>query len=152
MVRAIRQCRRHKTWVGSLGLEEPLEKVMTTHSSILPGEFHAERSLRATVHGVAKSQTRLRRLSTHMHLYLFKSPVVCLCLFCALCEWHIAFCHLPLPSQHNVYYLCTICIAVVHFLCHYHVALCGYAQVIIFLLVVTWVVASFSLLLLQTLL
>ena len=78
----------------------------------------------------SQSQTQLRRLSTHTRLYLFKSPIVCLCLFCALCEWHIAFCHLPLPSQHNVYYLSTICIAVVHFLCHYHVALCGYAQVI----------------------
>ena len=51
---------------------------------------------RATVHGVAKSQTQLRRLSTHMHLYLFKSPIVCLRLYGALCEWHIAFCHLPL--------------------------------------------------------
>ena len=63
----------------------------------------------------SQSQTQLRRLSTHTRLYLFKSPIVCLCLFCALCEWHIAFCHLPLPSQHNVYYLSTICIAVVHF-------------------------------------
>ena len=45
-----------ETWVRSLGQEDPLEKEMVTHSSILPGKFHGQRSLRATVHGVAKSQ------------------------------------------------------------------------------------------------
>ena len=48
-------------WALSLGLEDPLEKRMATHSSILawkipwteePGGLH-------TVHWVAKSQTRL---------------------------------------------------------------------------------------------
>ena len=29
-----------KTWVQSLGWEDPLEKGIATHSSILPGEFH----------------------------------------------------------------------------------------------------------------
>ena len=29
-----------ETWVGSLGWEDPLEKGMATHSSILVGEFH----------------------------------------------------------------------------------------------------------------
>ena len=33
-----------ETWVRSQGQEEPLEKEMTTHSSIL-GEFHGQRSL-----------------------------------------------------------------------------------------------------------
>ena len=32
-------------WVQSLSREEPLEKEMTTPSSILPGEFHGQRSL-----------------------------------------------------------------------------------------------------------
>ena len=50
-----------KTWVPSLGWEEPLEKGMATHSSILvgiiplieePGRLH-------TVHGVIQSQTEL---------------------------------------------------------------------------------------------
>ena len=50
-----------ETWVLSLGQEDPLEKEMATHSSILvwkipwmeePGRLH-------TVHGVTKSQTRL---------------------------------------------------------------------------------------------
>ena len=34
-----------ETWVQSLGWEETLEKEMVTHSSILPGEFHRQRSL-----------------------------------------------------------------------------------------------------------
>ena len=32
-------------WVRSLGQEDPLEKGMATHSSILAGEFHVQRSL-----------------------------------------------------------------------------------------------------------
>ena len=48
-----------ETWIRSLGQEDPLEKEMATHSSILawevpwtekPGRLH-------TVHGVSKSQT-----------------------------------------------------------------------------------------------
>ena len=34
-----------ETWVRSLGREDPLEKEMTTHSSILAGESHGRRSL-----------------------------------------------------------------------------------------------------------
>ena len=34
-----------KTQVLSLSWEEPLEKGMVTHSSILAGEFHGQRSL-----------------------------------------------------------------------------------------------------------
>ena len=33
------------TWVPSLGREDPLEKGMATHSSILPGKFHGQRRL-----------------------------------------------------------------------------------------------------------
>ena len=55
-----------ETWVRSLGREDPLEKEMVTHSSILawripwtekPGRLH-------TVHGVAKSRTRLSDFTT----------------------------------------------------------------------------------------
>ena len=47
-------------WVQILGQEDPLEKEMATHSSILAWEiFHGQRSLVATVHGVKKSQTWL---------------------------------------------------------------------------------------------
>ena len=34
-----------KTWVLSLGQKDPLEKGTATHSSILPREFHGQRSL-----------------------------------------------------------------------------------------------------------
>ena len=34
-----------ETWVRSLGWEDPLEKEMATHSSILAGKFHGWRSL-----------------------------------------------------------------------------------------------------------
>ena len=34
-----------ETQVGSLGRKDPLEKGMATHSSILPGELHGQRSL-----------------------------------------------------------------------------------------------------------
>ena len=37
---------------------------MTTHSSIIPGKFHEQKSL--AVHGVAKSQTQLR-IHTYTH-------------------------------------------------------------------------------------
>ena len=34
-----------ETWVPSLGREDPLEKGMSTHSIVLPAEFHGQRSL-----------------------------------------------------------------------------------------------------------
>ena len=37
--------KRWETQVYSLGWEDPLEKGMVTHSSILPGEFHGQGSL-----------------------------------------------------------------------------------------------------------
>ena len=49
-----------ETQVQSLGQEDPLENGMATHSSILAGEFHGQRSLWwAIVHEVAKSQILL---------------------------------------------------------------------------------------------
>ena len=50
-----------ETWVQSLGQEEPLEKGMVTHSSILAWTERAKdrRAYRATVHVVAKSRTQL---------------------------------------------------------------------------------------------
>ena len=48
------------TQVRSLGWEDPVEKEMATHSSILAWRIPwTEEPGRATVHGVAKSQTRL---------------------------------------------------------------------------------------------
>ena len=54
----------HKTWVQSLGLEDPLEKEMATHSSILAGEFHGQRN-----HGGLQSMGR-KELDTTKQLTL----------------------------------------------------------------------------------
>ena len=49
-----------KTWVQYLGWEDPLEKGIATHSSILAWRIPIDRGAQwATVHGVAKSQTPL---------------------------------------------------------------------------------------------
>ena len=50
----------HETWVRSLGWEDPLEKGMAIHSSILSWRIPIDRGAwQATVRGVAKSRTRL---------------------------------------------------------------------------------------------
>ena len=55
-----------ETWVRPLSWEDPLKKGMATHSSILAWRISMDRGARwATVHGVAKSQTRLRDLAKH---------------------------------------------------------------------------------------
>ena len=47
-----------ETWVRSLGWEDPLEKGMATHFSILVWQILTERGAWwAAVHGVAKSRT-----------------------------------------------------------------------------------------------
>ena len=49
-----------ETWVQSLGWEDPLEKGMAVHSSILAWRILMDRGTWwATVHRVAKSRTRL---------------------------------------------------------------------------------------------
>ena len=50
-------------WVPSLGWEDPLEKEMATHSSIIAWRIPKDRGVWwATVHGVIMSQTRLKLL------------------------------------------------------------------------------------------
>ena len=48
-----------ETPVQSLGQDDPLENGMQSTPVFLPGESHGHVAWRATVHGVAKSQTRL---------------------------------------------------------------------------------------------
>ena len=49
-----------KTWVQSLGWEDPLEEGMATHSSILAWRIPMDRGAwQATVHGVTRSRARL---------------------------------------------------------------------------------------------
>ena len=55
-----------ETWVLSLGWENPLEEGMATHSSIVAWRLLTDRGAWwAAVHGVAKSWTQLKRVSTH---------------------------------------------------------------------------------------
>ena len=57
-----------ETWVRFLGWEDPLEDGVETHTSILAWRIPMDRGAWwATVHGVAKSQTRLKQLSTTQH-------------------------------------------------------------------------------------
>ena len=56
-----------KTQVQSLGQEGPLEEGMATHTCILGWRIPLDGAAwQATVHSIAKSQTQLKRLSTHM--------------------------------------------------------------------------------------
>ena len=51
---------KQKTWVHSLGWEDPLEEGMATHSSILAWKIPMDRGARqAAIYGVAKSRTQL---------------------------------------------------------------------------------------------
>ena len=50
-----------KAWVRSLGWEDSLKESMATHSSILAWRIPKDRGAwQATVHGLTKSQTRLK--------------------------------------------------------------------------------------------
>ena len=55
-----------ETWVQSLGWEDPLEEGMATHSSVFAWRIPMDRGAwQATVHGVAKSRTRLSDTTQH---------------------------------------------------------------------------------------
>ena len=60
------QCRRcgFDPWVGNI----PWRRKWQPTPGLLPGESHGQRNLVGTVHGVAKSLTRLKRLSMHTHI------------------------------------------------------------------------------------
>ena len=58
-------------WVQSLGWEGPLEEGMATHSSILAWRIPMDvGAWWATVHGVAKSQTRLSDFTLLVKKYM----------------------------------------------------------------------------------
>ena len=60
----------------SLGWEDPLEEGMATHSSILAWRIPMDiGAWRATVHGVAKSQTQLSDLAQHSPFLTFS--IIC---------------------------------------------------------------------------
>ena len=52
------QCRRHETWVQSLGWKDPLEEGMATHCSFLAWRIPMDREVWwAIVHGVTQNRT-----------------------------------------------------------------------------------------------
>ena len=57
-----------ETRVQSLGGEDPLEEEMATQV-FLPGKSHEQRSLAATVHGMAKSWSRLSNFTFTCGIY-----------------------------------------------------------------------------------
>ena len=52
---------RFSPWVEEI----PWRRAWQLTPVFLPGESHGQRAWQATVHGVVKSQTRLKGLSTH---------------------------------------------------------------------------------------
>ena len=60
------QYRRHKRLSFYLWIRRiPWRRAWQPTPVFLPGESHGQRSLGATIHRIAKSQTQLKRLSTH---------------------------------------------------------------------------------------
>ena len=65
----------HKTWVRSLSWEDPLEKGMTTYSSILVWKNPMDRgSCQATVHGATESQTTETN-TTHKYRHVHEQDI-----------------------------------------------------------------------------
>ena len=52
-----------KTWIQSLGGEDPLQKEWQPTPVFLPGKFHGQRSLWATVHGGCKELSTTEQLT-----------------------------------------------------------------------------------------
>ena len=59
---------RQETWVPSLGQENPLEKVMATYSSILPGESQGQSSLAGYGPWGRKESGTTERLTHNTHI------------------------------------------------------------------------------------
>ena len=79
-----------ETWVRSLGWEDPLEKGMATHPSILAWRIPMDRGTWwATVHGVAKSQTRKVTELCFQNRFTFQLPKTCKNLFHIVCNLNI---------------------------------------------------------------
>ena len=69
-----------ETWVQPLGQGDPLEEGMAPHSSVIAWRISWTQEpggLRSTVHRVAKSWTRLKRLSTHIYTHTFEGYAMC---------------------------------------------------------------------------
>ena len=62
-----------ETWVQSLGLEDPLEKEIASHSIILPGKLYEQRSLVGYSPWGCKQSDKTECAHTHTHTicYIF---------------------------------------------------------------------------------
>ena len=63
---------KQETWVWSLGQKDPLEKDMTTHSSIFAWEIPWTGAWQAAVPGVKESQTQLSAQTTAATKYTIR--------------------------------------------------------------------------------
>ena len=74
-------CRKHRRtafnpWIRKI----PWRGKWQPRPVFLPGKFHGQMSLAGTVHGVAKSQTRLSNWEcTHIYAYMH---IICICSIC----------------------------------------------------------------------
>ena len=59
---------RRETWVQSLGQEDPLQKEMATHSSILAWKSHGQKKL------AGSSPRGCKELDTTKNIYSYKIP------------------------------------------------------------------------------
>ena len=76
-----------ETWVQSLGQEDPLEKKMAPHSSILAWRNPIDRGAWwAAVHGVAKSRTRLNDFTFIFHFHALEKKMAT---HCSVLAWRI---------------------------------------------------------------
>ena len=94
-----------ETWVRSLGQEDPLEKEMATHSSILawripwteePGGLHSSRGCKESDTTERLHCLEIAQLSLHFHLGFLVSPRYSLELCIQMV--YFSFSHLPFSS------------------------------------------------------
>ena len=77
-----------ETQVRPLGQDDPLEKEMATHSSILPGEFHGQRSQAGYSLWSRKELDMTEQISTHMHSWVLQPlPALFLLLVVKYCHF-----------------------------------------------------------------
>ena len=62
-----------KTWIRSLGWEDPLEKEMATHSNTLPRKSMDGGAWWATVYEVTKSRTQLSNFTFFSFFHIFEA-------------------------------------------------------------------------------